>query len=67
MMIAAEEAWFLEDDHVKGTEIFQQIAEAYPKDPRAVTWLGMCYMEREEKDETRGEVEGLALRGFLSS
>jgi hypothetical protein len=39
VMIAADQAWSLENDHVKGTEIFRQIAGMYPKDARARPWL----------------------------
>jgi tetratricopeptide (TPR) repeat protein len=51
LFIAADQAWFLENDHVKGTELFRQIAEMYPNSARSETWLGMCYDEREDKDK----------------
>jgi tetratricopeptide (TPR) repeat protein len=46
LFIAADQAWFLENDHVKGTELFRQIAEMFPSDKAAQLWLAMCLVER---------------------
>jgi len=57
LLIAADQAWFLENDHVKGTEIFRQIAEMFPNDKVAQLWLAMCLAERQEFDKAIPQFE----------
>ena len=57
LMIEAENAFFIENNPVKGIELFEQLVQKFPKDKRAHDDLGTVYYFRDEDDKAIAELE----------
>lgn len=57
LIVAAVNAYYLENDPVKTNTLYRQLAEMFPNDKRAHVRLAWSYNDREERDKAIAEYE----------